>query len=108
MPTPKQLTTNNLIQTLKTFSFNNSLPTSKTSIKHKSQTNYIGKFESSKVERSKTSFQIRLNNQRKDIRNPIAIEVCQHFNNGNHAFRKHGKFILIEQLNNIKKHQRRF
>ena len=27
----------------------------------------------------------------------------KHFNNWNHVFDKHGKFILIKQLNNIKK-----
>ena len=37
-----------------------------------------------------------------DIKNPHAIEVCKHFKNWNHVFHKHGKFILIEQLNNIK------
>ena len=54
------------------------------------------------VGKSETPFHIRLNNHRKDIKNPNAIEACQHFNNWNHTFHKHGKFILIEQLNNIK------
>ena len=43
-----------------------------------------------------------MNNHSKDIKNPNAIEGCQHFNNLNHAFNKHGKFKMIEQLNNIK------
>ena len=51
---------------------------------------------------SETPFHITLNNPRKDIKNANAIEACKHFNNLNHAFHKHGKFILIEQLNNIK------
>ena len=55
-----------------------------------------------KVGKSETSFHLRLNNHRKDIKNPNAIEACEHFNNLNHAFHKHEKFILIEQLNNIK------
>ena len=36
----------------------------------------------------------RLNNHRKDIKSPYVIEACQHFNNWNHAFHKHGKFTL--------------
>ena len=54
------------------------------------------------VRKSETPFHIRLNNHRKDIKNPNAIEACQHFNNWNHTFHKHGKFIITEQLNNIK------
>ena len=54
------------------------------------------------VEKLETPFHIRLNNHIKDIKNPNANEACQHFNNWNHTFHKHGKFILIEQLNNIK------
>ena len=53
------------------------------------------------VGKSETPFHIRLNNHRKDIKNPHAIEASKYFNNWNHAFHKHGKFILIEQLNNI-------
>ena len=49
-----------------------------------------------------TPFHIRLNNDRKDIKNSNAIEAFQHFNSLNHAFHKHWKVILIEQLNNIK------
>ena len=54
------------------------------------------------VGKSETSFHIRLNNHRKDIKSPNTIEPCQHFNNLKRAFHKHGKFILTEQLNNIK------
>ena len=54
------------------------------------------------VGKSETPFHIRLNNHRKDIKNPHAIEACKHFNNWNHVFHKPGKFILIKQLNNIK------
>ena len=46
---------------------------------------------------------IKSNNHRNDIKNSSAIEACKHSNNWNHAFHKHGKFILIEQLNNMKK-----
>ena len=58
------------------------------------KTQYVGKTE--------TPFHIRLNNHRKDIKNPHAIEACKHFNNWIHVFHKHGKFILTEQLNYIK------
>ena len=37
------------------------------------------------VRKSETPFHIRLNNHRKDIKNPNAIEACQHFNNWNHT-----------------------
>ena len=50
---------------------------------------------------SETSFNIRLHNHRKDIKQPNAIESCNHFNNNQHTFSKHGKFIIIEQLRNI-------
>ena len=41
---------------------------------------YVGKPE--------TSFDIRLNNYRKDIRKPNAIEACKHFNNNEHTLSK--------------------
>ena len=50
---------------------------------------------------SETSFNIRLNNHRKDIKKPNATEACKNFNNNEHTFSKHGKFIIIEQLRNI-------
>ena len=53
------------------------------------------------VGKSETSFNIRLNNHRKDIKKPNATEACKHFNNNEHTFSKHGKFIIIEQLRNI-------
>ena len=48
------------------------------------------------VEKSETPFNIRLNNHRKDIKKQNAIEACKHFKNNEHAFNKHGKFIIIE------------
>ena len=59
-----------------------------------SERQYVGK--------SGTPFHLRLNNYRKDIKSPHAIEACKHFNSWDHVFNKHGKIILIEQLNNIK------
>ena len=53
------------------------------------------------VEKFETSFNIRLSNQRKDIKKPNAIETCKHFNNNEHTFSKHSKFIIVEQLQNI-------
>ena len=54
------------------------------------------------VGKSETPFHIRLNNSSNNIKKPHAIEACKHFNNWNHVFHEHGKFILIEQLNDIK------
>ena len=54
------------------------------------------------VGKSETSFDIRLNNYRRDIKKPNAIGACKHFINIEHTFSKHGKFIIIEQLRNIK------
>ena len=53
---------------------------------------YVGKSE---------TLNIRLNNHRKDIKKTNAIEACKHFNNNEHSFSEHGKFIIIEQLRNI-------
>ena len=51
--------------------------------------------------KSETSFNIKLNNHRKDIKKPNAIEACKHFNNNKHTFSKHIKFVVTEQLRNI-------
>ena len=53
------------------------------------------------VGKSEKSFNIRLNNHSKDIKKPNAIEACKHFNNNEHTFSKYGKFIIIEQLQNM-------
>ena len=58
-----------------------------------SKIHYVGK--------SETSFNIRLNNHRKDIKKTNYIEACRQFNNNEHTSSKHGKFIIIEQLQNI-------
>ena len=52
-------------------------------------------------EKSETSFNIRLNYHKKDIKKPNAIEAIKHFNNNEHTFSKHDKFIIIEQLRNM-------
>ena len=48
-----------------------------------------------------TFLHIRLNNYRKDIKLPNATEAFKYFENWSQVFHKHGKLILIEQLNNI-------
>ena len=53
---------------------------------------YIGKSE---------TFNIRLNNHRKDVKNSNAILACKHFNRHDHDFNDHGKYIIIEQPRNI-------
>ena len=53
------------------------------------------------VGKSETSFNTRLNNCRKDIKKPNAIEAYKDFNNNEHTFSKHGKCTIIELLRNI-------
>ena len=56
---------------------------------------YVGKAE--------TAFNIRLNNHRKDVKDPKAITVDKHFSQTGHNFNLHAKFIIIEQLQDIEK-----
>ena len=56
---------------------------------------YLGK--------SDTSFTIRLNNHRKDDKKPDAILACRHFQQNNHVFIKHAKFIITDKLTNATK-----
>ena len=46
------------------------------------------------VGKSKTAFNIRINNHTKDMQKPNGIEACKHFNNNEQTFSKHGKFII--------------
>ena len=41
------------------------------------------------VGKSKTTFNIRLNNQKKDVKNPNAIPACKHFTRNDHDFNNH-------------------
>ena len=50
------------------------------------------------VGKSENSFNIRLNNHRKDVSNPKAIPACVHFRKEGHNVIQHAKFTLIEQL----------
>ena len=47
-------------------------------------------------------FSHKIEQSKKGQKNSNAIEACQPSNNWNYAFHKHRKFVLIEQLNNIK------
>ena len=58
-----------------------------------SNSQYSGKLE--------TLFNIRVNNHRKDVKNPNAMPTCKHLNKYDHDFNNHGKFIIIEQLRSI-------
>ena len=55
------------------------------------------------VRKSGTSFNIRLNNHCKEIKKPDAILACTHFQEKNHVFNKHRKFIIIDKLTNTTK-----
>ena len=55
---------------------------------------YLGKAE--------TSFNIRVNNHRKDVKKFDAI-ACKHFQHESHNFNKHAKFTIIDQLMNTSK-----
>ena len=50
---------------------------------------YVGKAE--------TSFNIRLNNYRKDVKKTNAIMACKHLQQESHNFDKHAKFTIIDQ-----------
>ena len=53
---------------------------------------YVGKAE--------TSFNIRLNNRRKDVKKVDAIMACKYFQQESHNFNKHAKFTITDQLTN--------
>ena len=56
---------------------------------------YVGKAE--------TAFNRTLNNHRKGVKDPKSIPVCKQFNQAGLNFNLHAKFIIIEQLPDIKK-----
>ena len=51
----------------------------------------VGKFE--------TPFHIRLNNHRKDIKDPSAMSACKHFNLPNHDFITSSPTEILKDLN---------
>ena len=48
------------------------------------------------VGKSETTFNLRLNNHRKDSKKKDAILACTHFQKSNHIFQRDAKFVLIE------------
>ena len=54
------------------------------------------------VGKSETTFNIRLNNHRKDVKDPNALPADKHFTLPGHDFNKNAKFTLIEKLTNTK------
>ena len=56
---------------------------------------YVGKAE--------TSFNITLNNHRKDGKKADRIMACKPLQEENHSLNKHGKFTIIYQLTNTSK-----
>ena len=54
---------------------------------------YVGKAE--------IAFNLRLNNHRKDTKNPNSILAWKHFQEKGHNFNKHAKFIIIDKLVNL-------
>ena len=56
---------------------------------------YVGKRE--------TTFNIRLNNHRKDVKDPNALPADKHFTLPGHDFNKNAKFSLIEKITNTNK-----
>ena len=53
------------------------------------------------VDKSEASFNIRLNNHRKDRKNENAILACKNFLNSNHNFERDAKLTLLEQITRI-------
>ena len=54
---------------------------------------YVGKAE--------TTFNLRLNNYRKDTKKPKSILACKTFQEQGHNLNKHAKFIIIDNLVNL-------
>ena len=55
------------------------------------------------VGKSETSFNIRLNNHRKDVKKPDTILAYRHFQEKKNVFNNHAKFINIDKLTNTTK-----
>ena len=50
------------------------------------------------VGKAATAFNIRLNNHRKDTKNQNAILAFRHFQQQDHNFNNHTKFIIMDKL----------
>ena len=55
------------------------------------------------VRKAGTSFNIRLNNHRKDVKKVEAIMACNHFQQESYSFNKHAKITITDQLTNTSK-----
>ena len=52
------------------------------------------------VGKNDTPFNIRLNNHRKDVKDPKAILADKHFQKNSHRFNEHAWFMIIDRLAN--------
>ena len=50
--------------------------------------------------KNETPFNIRLNNHRKDLKDPTAILADNHFQKNDHRFNEHARFKTIDRLIN--------
>ena len=50
------------------------------------------------VDENETPFSIRLNNHRKDVKDPKAILADKHFWKNGHSFNEHARFMIIDRL----------
>ena len=53
------------------------------------------------VRKAEAAFNLRLNNHRKDTKKPNSILACKNFQEKEHNFNKHAKFIIIDKLVNL-------
>ena len=53
------------------------------------------------VGKAETTFNLRLNNHRKDTKKPNSILAWKRFQEQGHNFNKHTKFIIIDKLVNV-------
>ena len=60
------------------------------------------------VGKSETTFNIRLNNHRKDVKDPNTLPADKHFTLPGHDFNKNVKFTLIEKLTKQTKNRENF
>ena len=52
------------------------------------------------LEKAEPAFNIRLNNNREDTKNPNTILPCRHFQQEGQKFNSHAKFVIINKLVN--------
>ena len=52
------------------------------------------------VSKNETPFNIRLNNHRKNVKDPKLILADKHFRKNSHRFNEHARFVIIDILTN--------